>query len=219
MRYNNYLTLVCRASRLPMISTSFARSLSSAMSKALTKSNRTALVLGLYKDADGEAKYTKSTAKYLEKHPELASQLPHIIGSKFEKGAVRIVYDQKDYDVVCLTNIGKDSAEKYSELEEVYTNREDIRSSISKSIRALAEQSVSHVAVDSCGDPQASAEGAVLSNYAFDEFKTVKKDKVEITPYEIADNALTQWDCGVTVAEAQNFSRWLVVDNSASLPT
>lgn len=80
------------------------------MSKALTKSNRTALVLGLYKDADGEAKYTKSTAKYLEKHPELASQLPHIIGSKFEKGAVRIVYDQKDYDVVCLTNIGKDSA-------------------------------------------------------------------------------------------------------------
>lgn len=73
--------------------------------------------------------------------------------------------------------------------------------------------------MDSCGDPQASAEGAVLSNYAFDEFKTVKKDKVEITPYEIADNALTQWDCGVTVAEAQNFSRWLVVDNSASLPT
>ena len=67
---------------------------------------------------------------------------------------------------------------------------------------------VLQVAVDGCGDPEASAEAATLTDYTYDDFKSVKKDVLEVLPYELSDSALTQWNRGTTLARAQNLARW-----------
>ncbi|XP_067939258.1 cytosol aminopeptidase-like [Watersipora subatra] len=179
---------------------------SSAAASTLT---RKALVLGLFKTEESVS-YTRSTKHYIDSNPTLNANLDDILGGKFKEGSSRLLYNQSNYDVVCLTNLGPLNKGAYDELEELYTHRESIRGSISKSIKALINEGVTQVEVDGCGDPEASAEGATLTHYSYDDFKSSKADPLEILPHSLKDGALTEWNRGKTLADSQNLARWLM---------
>lgn len=65
-----------------------------------------ALILGLYKD-DKSTSFTKTTREYLDKNPDLSSQIDRVLSGKLPPASYRMVYSQADYDVVCFTNIGE----------------------------------------------------------------------------------------------------------------
>ena len=64
------------------------------------------------------------------------------------------------------------------------------------------------VTVDGCGSPCASAEGAWLANYAFDDLKEKKQPRLDISEYGLEGHPLEQWNKGKTLAESQNVARW-----------
>lgn len=49
--------------------------------------------------------------------------------------------------------------------------------------RQLQDLEVAHVEVDTCGDGQSAAEGAVLGLFEYDELKTKKKVRVTTQPH------------------------------------
>ena len=73
---------------------------------AAHSSARKALVLGLFKEKDQPPTYTKSTQQYLDKNSNFKSCVDGILGSKFDSGNTRLLYNEPGYDVLCLTHLG-----------------------------------------------------------------------------------------------------------------
>jgi aminopeptidase len=51
--------------------------------------------------------------------------------------------------------------------------------------RDLDDIGATNIAVDTCTDAEAAAEGAVLSLWGFDDLKKKKKTKVDVTRFEV----------------------------------
>lgn len=132
------------------------------------------------------------------------------------KGKTRIFYDLfPDYPVASVVGLGSPDA-SVNQLEEVNEARENVRAAVANGVRAIRDLGgdFDEVVVDDCHDPEASAEGATLGLFYYDELKSEKykkkKLKVSLLPSAHDKDAQAKWERGVIVANGQNLARRLM---------
>uniref|UniRef100_A0A8C5GW97 Cytosol aminopeptidase n=1 Tax=Gouania willdenowi TaxID=441366 RepID=A0A8C5GW97_GOUWI len=113
----------------------------------------------------------------------------------------------QDFPCVAVVGLGKNTAGVCG-AENWDSSKENVRHAVSAGCRLLQDLEVSHVEVDSCGDAQSAAEGAVLGLFHYDQLKSKKKPKV--TTQLHGSNDTVKWEKGVTYAEGQNLARLLM---------
>ncbi|KAM4603536.1 cytosol aminopeptidase [Polymixia lowei] len=171
---------------------------------------RKGLVLGVYekKGEDSSLHLTEAAAGLDSAMSGKLSELLKISGPPLKKGKNRIFYGlHEDFPCVAVVGLGKNNAGVCGS-ENWDTCKENIRAAVSAGCRLLQDLEVSHVEVDSCGDAQSAAEGAVLGLFQYDQLKTKKKTKVTTQLYGSAD--LVGWEKGILYGEGQNLARLLM---------
>jgi aminopeptidase len=74
-------------------------------------------------------------------------------------------------------------------------------------VKALQSIGLRTIEVEDFGDPCAAAEGSFLSSFVYNEFKSKKDSPVDISSWQTESD---QWKRGRTLAESQNFARYLM---------
>lgn len=173
-----------------------------------------ALVLGVYQapgDAASSPILTESAAKFDSlTGGKLKSSISQFGPNK--KGKPKTFYNlHTDYPVVSVVGLGSSNA-SFNEAEDLDEKRENIRSSIAIAAKSVRDElNVDEVHFDPCGDAEASAEGAHLGLWYFDELKSqnYKKKVVKIDVYQGAVQAKESFQRGALLAKAQNVCRRL----------
>lgn len=171
-----------------------------------------ALVLGVYNQQDKSSQpLLTEAAKALDSQTnQRISQLVGQFGPD-RKGKVKLHYNvHADYPVVAIVGLGSKDA-GFNEAEDIDERRENIRSSVAIAAKSIRdEKNVDEIVFDPCGDAEASAEGANLALWYFDELKSekYKKKKVKINVLDGGDaKVLEDFKRGETLAKAQNICR------------
>ena len=66
------------------------------------------------------------------------------------------------------------------------------------------------ISLEDFSDPEASAEGALLGLFSYNDMKGKKKETSEPNVTLWSTTANEKWARGCVLAEAQNFARWLM---------
>ncbi|XP_041839469.1 cytosol aminopeptidase [Melanotaenia boesemani] len=171
---------------------------------------RKGLVLGVF-EKEGEKgglQLTETAADFDQSLSGKLSELLEISRPGLKKGKSRIFYGiHKDFPCVAVVGLGKSRA-GVCNAENWDTSKENIREAVSAGCRLLQDMEVNHVEVDSCGDAQSAAEGAILGLFHYDQLKSKKKTKVTTQLRGSAD--AEGWEKGVVYAEGQNLARLLM---------
>lgn len=178
-----------------------------------------ALVLGVYQTASETAdsktvEFTESASQF---DAQVKGQLKSLVSDfgPSKRGKTKTFYNlHPDYPVVSVVGLGPQNV-SYNEDEDVDERRENVRSSIAIAAKSVRdEQGVDEVFFDPCGDAEASAEGANLALWHFDELKSkkYKKKVVKVDVYQAPGSASAKsvkeaFDRGATLARAQNVCR------------
>ncbi|KAJ8317404.1 hypothetical protein KUTeg_005308 [Tegillarca granosa] len=133
-----------------------------------------------------------------------------------KKGKTRVFYGlNSEYSTVAVTCLGK-QGEGYDEVEGMHLGREQVRSAIANGVRQLNDLGESEICVDPCRDPEAAAEGALLSQFVYDDLKAEKNKKkrsnVSCFTDFVADrtNVENQWKRGTILANGQTLAMKLM---------
>ncbi|KAL2097440.1 hypothetical protein ACEWY4_006647 [Coilia grayii] len=175
-----------------------------------SRNARKGLILGVYeKDKNGDsARFTQAGAAFDTYLSGKLSQMLAISGPPIKKGRSRVFYGlHEDFPTVVIVGLGNGSAGVCGK-ENWDSCKENIRAAVSSGCRALQDLEVPVVEVDSCGDGQSAAEGAVLGLFDYDDLKSKKKFKVTTRLHGSTD--LAAWEKGVAYGEGQNLARWLM---------
>ncbi|KAG9509309.1 Cytosol aminopeptidase [Fragariocoptes setiger] len=172
-----------------------------------------ALVLGAYITESGPT-LSKTATHFDSTINGKLSALITKVGPK-KKGKARVFYElSQDYPVISVVGLGPNSA-GYNEAEDLDEKRENIRSAAAIGARSVRDLDlVEEIYVEACDDPEASAEGAQLALWYFDELKSekYKKRQVKINYFAGPDataSCHSAWNKGITLASAQNICRRL----------
>uniref|UniRef100_A0AAX7U788 Cytosol aminopeptidase n=1 Tax=Astatotilapia calliptera TaxID=8154 RepID=A0AAX7U788_ASTCA len=177
-----------------------------------TPAGRFGLVLGVFEkeeeEDEGTLHLTEAAAGFDKSLSGKLSELLKLSGPALKNGKSRVFYGlHKDFPCVALVGLGKNNA-GVCRTENWDTSKENIRQAVSAGCRLLQDLEVSHVEVDSCGDAQSAAEGAVLGLFHYDQLKSKKKTKVTTQLHGSAD--VVGWEKGIVYAEGQNLARLLM---------
>ena len=93
--------------------------------------------------------------------------------------------------------------------ENVDSVRENVRAAAGAGVRMAGGLKVNTVEMEDLGDCQAAAEGATLSNWAYQQFKSKKKDFPSLQLHSECEGA-EAWSRGVTLGSCQNLARHLM---------
>uniref|UniRef100_A0AAX7V747 Cytosol aminopeptidase n=1 Tax=Astatotilapia calliptera TaxID=8154 RepID=A0AAX7V747_ASTCA len=157
---------------------------------------------------EGTLHLTEAAAGFDKSLSGKLSELLKLSGPALKNGKSRVFYGlHKDFPCVALVGLGKNNA-GVCRTENWDTSKENIRQAVSAGCRLLQDLEVSHVEVDSCGDAQSAAEGAVLGLFHYDQLKSKKKTKVTTQLHGSAD--VVGWEKGIVYAEGQNLARLLM---------
>lgn len=129
------------------------------------------------------------------------------------KGKVEVYHNvREDYPVVAVVGLGPQDA-GINDAEDIDERRENIRSSIAVAAKSVRDhKNVDEIVVDPCGDPEASAEGANLALWNYDELKSekYKKKVVKVSVLDGGDaSVLEGFKRGELLAKSQNICRRL----------
>jgi len=177
-----------------------------------------ALVLGVYQSAGESAASTGVTtftqgANHFD--GQIKGKLKDLV-ARFgpnKKGKAKLFYDlHADYPVVSVVGLGSPEA-GHNEAEDLDERRENVRTSMAIGAKSVRDEAgVDEVHIDACGDPEASAEGAHLALWYFDELKSekYKKKVVKVSLYKAGNSSDEElYERGETLAKAQNICRRL----------
>ncbi|KAK1792586.1 hypothetical protein P4O66_012524 [Electrophorus voltai] len=176
----------------------------------VTSSSRKGLVLGVYeKDKDeGSIRFTDAGASFDKLVSGKLTQMLSISGPPLKMGKSRVFYGlHQDFPSVAVVGLGKKGVGVCGK-ENWDICRENIRAAVSVGCKQLQDLEIPHVEVDSCGDSQSAAEGAVLSLFEYDEFKG--KKKIHVTPQLHGSADPGAWEKGVLYGDGQNLARSLM---------
>lgn len=126
-------------------------------------------------------------------------------------GETRIFYDlEPSYAFVAVAGLGSECL-TFNIAEKLDESKDAIRTAAGAGTAALARLRPKQIDVESFGDAEAAAEGAVLSLWHFDEYRTVKLHKLRPkTLLELYDDCNFEgWRVGQLKAESQNLARYL----------
>ena len=168
------------------------------------------LVLGVYEKKDGEDSNPRLTDTAVAFDGAVSGRLSEVLkisGPPLKKGN-RLFYGlHEDFPCVALVGLGKKDASVCG-AESWDTCKENIRAAVSTGCRLLQDLEYTQVEVDSCGDAQSSAEGAILGLFHYDQLKSKKKTKVTTQLHGSGD--MEAWQKGVLYGEGQNLARLLM---------
>ncbi|CAH0552893.1 unnamed protein product [Brassicogethes aeneus] len=122
-----------------------------------------------------------------------------------------------EYRAVSVVGLGKKNPPQ-NELEIISEEKENIRKAAAAGCNALNSNDIKHIDVESFADAESSAEGAILSSWKFQEFKTKKDQLPQIQLYQPTDENSANFTRGTIKADSQNFARMLA-DTPANLLT
>ena len=105
--------------------------------------------------------------------------------------------------------VGVDTAAGDQE-EAIDLARESVRAAAGAGVQLARSIKVSSVQMDSLGDSQAAAEGATLTNWAYQQFKKEKKTFPELKLHPDDTESLKGWNTGVVHGSCQNLARQLM---------
>ncbi|XP_035825586.1 cytosol aminopeptidase [Aplysia californica] len=175
------------------------------------------LILGVYEPAekDGQFILTPSSKEFNQRTNGKLENILKIAGKKLKCGKSRVLYGlDESFPAVAVANLGKQDV-GFDENEQLDQGKENVRAAVAGAVTSLREAGQTEVAVDSCGDAEAAAEGCTLSLFSFDELKQEDKRQTAVNVNvftagadDIA-NADASWSKGVALAEGQNFARRL----------
>lgn len=173
-----------------------------------------ALVLGVYQGSGDSSPVLSNCASNFNK--QVDGKLQKLVDQfgPSKKGKCQVFHDlHKDYPIVSVVGLGSQNA-RFNESEDLDERRENIRSSIATGANAVRDEpGVDELHIDPCGDAEASAEGANLAIWHFDELKSekYKKKPVKVELCQFCSDQLTKdgYQRGATLAQAQNVCRRL----------
>jgi len=105
--------------------------------------------------------------------------------------------------------VGLDTEQGEAE-ENVDSVRESVRTAAGAGVKLAGGLKVNTVEVEDLGDSQSAAEGATLSNWSYQQFKSKKKDFPSLQLYSESEGAEASWSRGVTLGSCQNLARHLM---------
>ena len=111
--------------------------------------------------------------------------------------------------MVLLVGLGQKNRDADSHKEGHDLARESVRTGISSAIRSLKDRGIEEVLIDDCNDAEASAEGAHLALWSFDELKA-KKDALKNLQLKPLSENSQDWQSGIVKAKGQNLARTLM---------
>uniref|UniRef100_A0A0C9QXT8 LAP3_1 protein n=1 Tax=Fopius arisanus TaxID=64838 RepID=A0A0C9QXT8_9HYME len=137
------------------------------------KKMKKGLVLGVYEGEKNDVVLTPSAAKYNELvNGKLLENISFSAGPILKKSKTRVFWSMEsgEYNCVAVVGLGKQNL-GYNSLEEIDEGKENIRVAVAAGCSALDAVDIKSIEVDSMGDAEAAAEGAILSTWIFQEFK------------------------------------------------
>ena len=173
-----------------------------------------ALVLGAFVSEDKKSyALTKAAEAFNKRHNnELTIKLDLLgpVGKGKERSFIGLT---PEYSVVSVVGIGPRDA-GVNEEDGINEANENVRNAVSAGVKAVEklDDKLEVIEVDSCENAQASATGAYLSRFKYDELKTKEKEKkeVKLKLFDADDEqTLKAWDIGTIMAEGQNCVRRL----------
>ncbi|KAL6078374.1 Cytosol aminopeptidase [Balamuthia mandrillaris] len=195
-------------------------------SSATTSPRFDGLVVGVYSNG----KLTP-TAKQLDEQSggEISRRLKLSKAMKGEVGnSLLLLNVAPEVPRVVLVGLGKDPEQKGQQpasaddnetektcLDEDHADaKEDpvdaVRQAAGTGAKCLRTHGSTTVGMEAFPHVQASAEGAFLGLHKYDDLKSKKTDKVEVSPISHdTEQSESLWNTGKTIAEAQNFARTL----------
>ncbi|XP_047543444.1 cytosol aminopeptidase-like [Vanessa atalanta] len=126
-------------------------------------------------------------------------------------GEYRIFYDlDSTYGYVAVAGLGTECL-SFNTIEQLDESKEAIRIAAGIGARALQKFKPSVIHVESFGNAEAAAEGATLSTWKFQEYKSPSnKEIVPNAEIELFDDCdFHGWKIGALKAESQNLARYL----------
>ena len=131
-------------------------------------------------------------------------------GPALQEGQVRALQGPKSQDdVVLLVGLGQKGRDVESHKEGHDLTREAVRIGISSAVRSLKDHGIEEVLIDDCGDAEASAEGANLALWSFDQLKAKKETLKNLQLKSLSEN-VQDWQSGLAKAQGQNLARTLM---------
>ena len=131
-------------------------------------------------------------------------------GPALQEGQVRALQGPKSQDdVVLLVGLGQKGRDVESHKEGHDLTREAVRIGISSAVRSLKDHGIEEVLIDDCGDAEASAEGAHLALWSFDQLKAKKETLKNLQLKSLSEN-VQDWQSGLAKAQGQNLARTLM---------
>lgn len=177
-----------------------------------------ALVLGVFHQIDDQTpnvKVPQLTQSAIQFDNQVGGKLKSLI-SQFgpdSKGKTKVYYGlHPEYPVVSVVGLGSPSA-GYNESEDIDEKRENIRSAIAVAAKRVRDEpGVDQVYFDPSNDAEATAEGANLSLWSYDELKSEKYKKRNVSvemyePVQVGADVKEAFAKGITLADAQNVCR------------
>lgn len=176
-------------------------------------SNKPAVILGCYKTKSNGHEFTSNGDALNKMIGNKLIDLLNISNFKAEIGTSRTFFGlHEDYPCISVTGLG-DRGISYDPIEERDEEKENVRIAVGAAAKSLKTYDFKHLLVDSCAKPSAAAEGACLSLFEFDQYKSKKIDDVRIELLKLNKNLSGEeqdWNTGIVYSESQNFARGLM---------
>ncbi|KAJ9592898.1 hypothetical protein L9F63_015476, partial [Diploptera punctata] len=181
---------------------------------------RKGLVLGVYNPGAPETfKLTTAAHKFNETvNGKLTDLLNHYDAFEIDKGDVQVFQNlESEYYSVAVAGLGKEDV-GFNTLENLDECRENVRIAAGAGVRALRSLGIGTISVEGFGQAEASAEGAGLAAWRFQEYRAREDRKVVPSLELYHDPDFDGWNRGLLKAEAQNLARTLC-DTPANIMT
>jgi len=136
-------------------------------------------------------------------------------GARLEAGKSRLLGQlHEDIGPVVVVGLGKKEGREFDSEEGVDWGREAIRKAAASGVRAASELKAEEVHIETFGDGEASAEGATLANWKYDQFKSDKKPLPKVGCLvrggEEGEGDGEGWNRGEILGNSQNLARRLM---------
>lgn len=122
--------------------------------------------------------------------------------SRGKRDSLRVFYNVEGYQVVAAVDVPTH--------EKSWQRAQFARMAAAKAVKGLEPERFETIAIDTLGNTQGAAEGAVLGSWGFNRYRTFgersKKPPIKFQPIKSSSD----WDMGVLTAEAQNHARDLM---------
>ncbi|XP_037077116.1 cytosol aminopeptidase-like [Pollicipes pollicipes] len=153
---------------------------------------------------------TTETKKFNERLGGHLTELLECAGISGKLATPRLLYGlTAEFPCVAVVGLGESAEQTVDDAENVHQGRENVRHAVASGVTALRDVQCSHVTVEPTEHAEASAEGAHLALWSYDELKA-EADRQRPVQLSCAGGDSELWRRGALKASGQNLARTLM---------